>query len=303
VIYSAFIEGKLGIGVRIVVAIATVGRPSLLRQTVAQLEHQSRLPDKVLVSTVTPEDAGGVSSGLVDVEIILGEKGLCRQRNAALASVQDNADLIIFFDDDFVANDCYLEEVEKLFLQNSDLVGATGRIIADGINGPGYGFDEAIDLLRADRPMMDTPERETDTLYGCNMVIKSAAASGMMFDERLPLYGWLEDIDFTYRLGQRGRLCASERFAGVHMGSKGGRNSGVRLGYSQIANPVYLLRKRSAPPKLAYRLMARNLISNVVRSMRPEPWVDRPGRLRGNLKALSDLLRGRIDPRRVIAFD
>ena len=62
---------------------------------------------------------------------------------------------------------------------------------------------------------------------------------------------------FSYQLGQRGPICSlPDRLAGVHMGAKGGRTSGRRLGYSQIANPVYLLRKKTIPPKLALRLIA-----------------------------------------------
>lgn len=288
---------------QIVVVIATVGRPAVLQQTIDHLRSQSRPPDKILISSVSPQDVGTIPTGSLQVEAIYGEKGLCVQRNAALRALADRAELVVFFDDDFVPHEHYLREVEALFSVNPDIVGATGRIIADGINGPGYSFEEACSFIDADQPMMDAPERETHSLYGCNMTIRLAAATGMTFDENLPFYGWLEDIDFTYRLGKRGRLCASERFAGVHMGTKGGRNSGVRLGYSQIANPAYLLRKRSAPPGLAYGLMGRNLASNLIRSLRPEPWVDRRGRLRGNLTALLDLLRGRIDPQRITALD
>jgi hypothetical protein len=132
------------------------------------------------------------------------------------------------------------------------------------------------------------------------MTIRVAAAEDLRFDEALPLYGWLEDIDFTYRLGQRGRLTRSQRYAGVHMGVKGGRTSGRKLGYSQISNPAYLLAKKSVPPRLAWRLMRQNLLSNVVRSLRPEPHIDRRGRLMGNLAAIADVLRGRADPRRIL---
>jgi hypothetical protein len=39
---------------------------------------------------------------------------------------------------------------------------------------------------------------------------------------------------------------------------------------------------------------------NIVHSPRPEPYVDRRGRLRGNLLALADLVRKRIAPERVL---
>ena len=38
----------------------------------------------------------------------------------------------------------------------------------------------------------------------------------------------------------------------------------------------------------------------LLRSLAPEPWVDRRGRLRGNLIAIADLLRGRMHPLRVL---
>jgi len=59
-----------------------------------------------------------------------------RTRNKIL-SVVGNADIIIFFDDDFFADYDYLSNVEKLFLARPDVVAATGSLFADGALGPG----------------------------------------------------------------------------------------------------------------------------------------------------------------------
>jgi hypothetical protein len=85
----------------------------------------------------------------------------------------------------------------------------------------------------------------------------------------------------------------------VHLGTKGGRTSGKRVGYSQIANIVYLRRKGTMQPGLGEQLIRQNLVSNVIRSFRPEAHIDRRGRLLGNLIAIKDLITGRIDPRRI----
>jgi hypothetical protein len=37
-----------------------------------------------------------------------------------------------------------------------------------------------------------------------------------------------------------------------------------------------------------------------MRALRPEPWVDRRGRARGNWLAMFDLLRGRVVPERIL---
>jgi hypothetical protein len=89
---------------------------------------------------------------------------------------------------------------------------------------------------------------------------------------------------------------------GVHLGAKSGRTSGKRLGYSQVMNPVYLARKGTYPWKRALRSISRHLAINLVRSVRPEAWVDRRGRLLGNGLALIDLCRGRIVPERILRF-
>jgi hypothetical protein len=48
--------------------------------------------------------------------------------------------------------------------------------------------------------------------------------------------------------------------------------------------------------------MSRNIAANALKTLRPEPWVDRRGRLLGNLRAIADLVTGRLDPRKVLSF-
>ncbi len=286
---------------RLYVAIATIGRPETVSRVVQWLGRQTRPADGVVVSATKPGDVERLASLAPGVECVFSEPGLCRQRNRALQVLRERADIVIFLDDDFVPRPDYFEALEARFAREADLVGATGGLIADGIHGRGFGFDEAVDMVeRSMATPISLAERPIAALYGCNMAVRLSACEGLQFDERLPLYGWLEDIDFTHRLARRGKLVKSQAFSGVHMGVKGGRTSGRRLGYSQIVNPVYLLRKKSVPRSLALRLMRQNLLSNLVRSLRPEPHIDRAGRLKGNLIALGDVLRGRVDPERVM---
>ena len=50
----------------------------------------------------------------------------------------------------------------------------------------------------------------------------------------------------------------------------------------------------------ARKLISRNIAANLARSFYPEPWIDRHGRLKGNLLALMDLLRGTASPARIL---
>jgi hypothetical protein len=138
--------------------------------------------------------------------------------------------------------------------------------------------------------------------YGCNMAFRMAPllAHGIRVDESLPLYAWYEDIDVSRQLGRHGAILRLAGARGVHLGVKAGRVPGRRLGYSQVANPIYLARKGTFPWSHAIPSAARHCAMNLARSFWPEPHVDRRGRFVGNLIALLDLLRGRAHPERIL---
>ncbi|MCC5611742.1 glycosyltransferase [Nostoc sp. CHAB 5834] len=286
---------------RVFVIVATVGRADLLPKTIAQLSLQTRLPDGIVICATSTEDVGDLGQNTdLPIEIIFAEKGLPRQRNAGLRHIAGRADIVVFFDDDFVPAYNYLEALEEVFNLRPNLVGATGKLIADGIKSAGISFEQGVSLVNAHSAPDIIQERALKALYGCNLCVRLAAAENIWFDETLPLYGWQEDVDFSYQLGRNGILIYTNLLTGVHLGIKGGRTSGKRLGYSQIANPVYLLHKKTIPRRLAWRLMSRNLAANLARSLYPEPYVDRVGRLQGNAVALIDLCTGRLHPQRIL---
>jgi hypothetical protein len=288
---------------RLVVGIPTAGRADQVRSLIAHLKRQTRQPEAILVAACDPADVVGVGGD--GVKTIFSPRGLTKQRNAILRQCW-GADIMVFFDDDFLPQSSYLQEVEKVFQLHPKVVLVTGRVIADGIIGPGLGTEQALRLLEADDGGWSANQLLVEVYngYGCNMAVRVqiAADAGETFDEALPLYGWLEDVDFSRRMARHGRIVRSSRMRGVHLGTKSGRQSGVRLGYSQIANPVYLVRKKTLAPSRALWQMARNLAMNLIFSLRPEPYIDRRGRLQGNLIGLKDLMLRRSSPERASAI-
>jgi GT2 family glycosyltransferase len=292
----------------IVVGIATAGRREILARAVALLAEQTRLPDRLVICPIARKDVDDLSlkNFPKPTAVVCGPVGLPAQRNKILASVRD-ADVIVFFDDDYFPDVRYIENLEKIFLARQDVVGATGFLLADGAAGPGLSVEQGLELVRAAPSSLGSLNElmDWDSTYGCNMSfrLKPIVNHGISFDENLPLYGWQEDIDFSRRLHPYGQIVLSGMLRGVHLGIKLGRTSGVRFGYSQIANPIYLIRKGSMPRRYACNIMWRNVAANLVRSFYPEPWVDRRGRLKGNLMALVDMVRGRISPSRILQLD
>ncbi|RZI60637.1 MAG: glycosyltransferase [Pseudomonas sp.] len=285
---------------RAAVIIATRGRPSLVSQTVRfLLDTQTIAPALVIISCVDISDAGDlVRDGRV--RVITGRAGSSAQRNTALADLPEGIDVVAFFDDDFIADRDWLATALQTFSDESQVVGFTGRVVADGIKGPGISFDKAVAILEKASAFEGPAWEEPYSPYGCNMAFKRSAIGYVRFDERLVLYGWLEDRDFAGSLAKQGssRLIKCGQAYGVHMGVKSGRVSGDRFGYSQIINPVYMRGKGTMTAKQAAAQIMRNILSNLSRSLWPEPFIDRRGRLRGNLIGLSDLIRGRVQPER-----
>ena len=71
------------------------------------------------------------------------------QSNAIARSISwgGNYDLVVFFDDDFVAAKDFLEGAERLFKENPDIVAASGHLLADGYRTAGITFTEADQLV------------------------------------------------------------------------------------------------------------------------------------------------------------
>jgi GT2 family glycosyltransferase len=287
---------------RIAVGIATRGRAAILAETLAELARQRRAPDRILVCHVTPGDVGTMPETHPVIAFLTATAaGLPRQRNVIIDAIGDDADVVLFLDDDFLPAPDYLAVLEQVMQARPDCVVATGHVLADGAKGPGITVEEGRAILARDPgaadPLATVPHFNG---YGCNMAVRLAPirAHGLRFDEALPLYAWYEDIDLTRRLaaasgGGAGAILRLAGARGVHLGVKSARTPGLRLGYSQVANPIYLASKGSFPWSHAVPSALRHCAINALRSLAPEPEVDRWGRFRGNLLALWDLLRGR----------
>jgi GT2 family glycosyltransferase len=289
-------------GYSITIGIATRGRAAVLREMLAELRQQTRPADRVIICGGEAADVGGVAEQFPEVTVLLGNPGLTRQRNAIVEAALD-ADLLLFFDDDFLPAPSYIATVEDHMRRYPATMVATGRVLADGINGPGLSVAEGLRILGRGAPAGPGATQPMFSGYGCNMALRMAPLreQGLRFDERLQLYCWQEDVDLSRRLAAFGDIVRLDGARGVHLGVKGGRSSGVKLGYSQIANPLYLASKGSGyPVTVALTLIFRNTAKNLARALWSEAWVDRRGRLRGNVLALGDLLRGRMRPERVL---
>lgn len=287
------------------IIISTRGRPQIVKSLVDQLAEQTKPPEHIFVIASSAEDITELDPKQQNLTIRIGRTGSTFQRNDGLALAGARFSYVVFFDDDFVPSRFWLERMERIFQARSDIVGITGDMLADGTRTAGVPLDDAKAMVTA----LDAQPRSTGAIQerfaygsnvGCNMAYRYSAIQGITFDERLPLYAWHEDSDFRGQAERRGYFARCEELWGVHLGHKQGRGRGITLGYSQIANSIYLARKGTVPARFLFSIAGKNLIANAMRSFRPESYVDRRGRLRGNLVALGDLVRGRLAPDRIL---
>lgn len=294
------IEGRPSHPLRIAVGIASAGRPSILRDTVDYLAGLPDQAERLIVCVPTADDAAGLANR-PDVEVIVGSRGLTSQRNSIIQAAASDTDLLIFLDDDFIPAASFLSRMEAVFVTEPGVAIATGEVLADGILDGGLTMSKALQVLET---AGERAERVTDVYnaYGCNMAVRLSPVleHALTFDEQLPLYGWLEDVDFSRSIARYGRSVRVEGARGVHLGVKSGRQPGRRLGYSQVANPAYLIRKGTMSKRRAIVQIGRNILANIRGVLSDDRSIDRWGRLTGNFLALADLLIGHVSPSAIL---
>lgn len=288
---------------KVSVVVASLGRPQNLRALLESLGRQTLLPYRVVLSVESDADCPDFVGLKFPIEVVKGPRGMCHQRNRGLEPVLLDSGAIVFFDDDYVPSRHVISGIAEAFRTFADVGGISGVLLDDGINGPGIPETTAQAMVQtADADYRPAPPRILRTmegLYGCNMAYRTSGIGDNRFDERLPLYAWQEDVDFSARIV--GRTVQTDAFFGVHCGTKRGREkSGKRLGYSQVANNFYLVRKGTMSTRKAGMLALRNILANHAKIFRPEPWIDRRGRCAGNWMAIGDILRGKSEPERIL---
>jgi GT2 family glycosyltransferase len=293
---------------KLALVIASHRRPDILQKVIRRLISQTRIPDEIIISAVVPGDVPEIANTIGNVRTIFGSAGLTSQRNRGISCLVGTADLIAFIDDDFIVGDDYFLVMEKVFEQDESIVGMTGEVIADGAQSSGLTFEEGLQLAEQYRQRDTAPViREIGGLYaqGYNGIIafRTSKLGLLRFDERLALYGWLEDVDFCGALSRSGKIVRANVAWGVHLGSKRGKGSEVRLGYSQIVNPAYIVKKGNMSLINALRLATRNFVANLVKSVHPESYIDRRGRLWGNVIGISHLMTGRLTPEYILEIN
>ena len=217
------------------IVICSANRPQVLTDTIDSLLGGQSIPVReILVSVFNQEHVTERTKATSGVRVVVSERqGTSAQRNAALKEVQ--TPYTLFLDDDVELAPNFVESMERLMEEIEDAVAATGFVVADGAQGD-TGLDRSFAASVARNYVPEQDNRDCDQGYGCNLFVRTRIFDQVLFDENMPLYGWLEDLDFSTNCLRYGRIIKNVGTCLAHLGTPSGRISGVKFGYSQIVN-------------------------------------------------------------------
>ena len=264
--------------------VATRDRPDELIRMWRSLRSQSRVPDEVVIV-----DASARPSTLVGPQA--GPPALCyirtavasatRQRNIGLDAVRPEAGLVGFLDDDAVLEEGAVEEMLR-FWEGAD--GAVGGAAFNLVNHPPLDLASLKHTRLAEslgfyskRPgtvapsgfqtMIGFVERTTwtDWLPSGASVWRREVVRDYRFDEWFDGYSYLEDLDFSYRVGKSFKLAVVAGARYSHLQAPGGRGGGYAFGLREVLNRIHFVKKY---PELSlrkcYAALAMRLLMNIV---------------------------------------
>ncbi len=254
--------------------LCTYQRPESVTRFLESVSRQTRTVDEVVVIDASRDtqtsDAVAAWRGAPHVSYWRVEdplRGLTRQRNMSLELVA--YDLVAFFDDDVVLHPGCIAEMERAHRVAPDLAGL--GCFAETWMRPTllWRMRRALRVVphlepgRYTHTGMSVPWRfhapttevvDGDWLPGCAMMLKTEVACRVGFDEALTGYGQGEDLAFSLRLRQWGRIALAGAAMCQHLHAPPGRPNAFKLGHMEIWNRYRIWRQVYPQPRLTDHL-------------------------------------------------
>ncbi len=268
---------------KIAIVVPTIGRYEELRRMLHSLAQQSRLPDQVIIAgegdPATMSDLTRTFPQL-DVEFLpLPRPPICEARNAGVRAARPDVSLIGFMDDDIVLEPGALEAILAFWATApSDVGGAALNMLnADPPFAPwlkslsitswlGLYNTEKGAVLRSGIHTLLGHQHKTifvKWLPGAAAVYAKKVIEEYPSDEWFRGYGYLEDLDLSYRIGKKYKLAvvADARF--YHYPSQVGRENPYLFGKKEVINRLYFVSKNRELSRLSccVAIMVRVFIS------------------------------------------
>jgi glycosyltransferase involved in cell wall biosynthesis len=267
---------------RLAFVVATKDRPGELRRLWQSLCGQSRVPDEVVIVDSSARPSPPVDPGAAPVKLrylTTPVPSATRQRNIGLNAVSAEADLVGFLDDDAVLEADAVAEIVRFFAAAAADVGGAAFNLANhppldlpflkrtslaaslGLYERRGGAVTASGFQTMIGPVEMTAW--TDWLPSGASVWRREVVRRFRFDEWFDGYSYLEDLDFSYRVGRAYKLAVVAPARYRHLPAEGGRGSGFVFGAREVLNRIHFVKKypEFSPSKCYAALAVRLLMS------------------------------------------
>ena len=193
------------------------------------------------------------------LQIPATKSGLPSQRNQGLEIASKISEYVMFLDDDVILEIDFCENILKTFKLENRIAGVGGIISNYKISFMDYlllrmflmrgkedgrflpsGYVTVPILSKLNTPI------ETDFLPGGLCCYKLEAIKGMRFDteyEQITGHAYCEDLDFSYRVSQKGKLIITPYARAMHNESPVARPDEYKQGIAQVVNRARLVKK------------------------------------------------------------
>jgi len=243
---------------KLAIIIPTYNRHEILRRLLSNLNRVGPCVDELIIVDASKEDL------FLKENIEFSKKykyfksdipSLTYQRNLGLENISKDINLICFLDDDVeILTDSF--KIMFNFWENvSEYIGGAAFNIIEGEKARRFWMFKQMFLMGDNQPgnvlisgyqtMMNNIRENiyTKWLPGGVTVWRKKIFNEFKYDESLKGYGFIEDLDFSYRVGKKYRLICIADARVKHEPHQMGKLNAKIFGYYQIINRFYFVTK------------------------------------------------------------
>lgn len=247
---------------KIAFVVATKDRPEELHHMLRSLDRQTHRPDQIVIIDGGTLSVKAVLKDFPELNLIYKTffpPSAAKQRNFGLREVSPDITLVGFLDDDVELD---VNAIEKLLLFWEDAPHRVAGVAMNMGNHPDLlasslkylPFTEWLGLYSQTKG--DVLPSGFQTMIGKvkkniyvnwlptgAVVWRKKIFEDYQFDEWFRDYSYLEDLDFSYRVGKKFRFMVLEEAKYYHFPAGDGRGNDFRFGFKEVDNRLYLVKK------------------------------------------------------------
>jgi len=248
---------------KLALIIPTLNRITELWRLLRSLANQSRLPEEIIIIGEERKEVEEVAKKFPQLKIkiiSLPQESISKKRNIGIKTVSAEITLIGFLDDDVILTPKTLERMLAFWEKASSDVGGVGF---NFLNPPPLDFSWLKSLPFAFWLGLYSREKGAVLPSGIQTQIGSVSETTYVrwlpavavypkkifeengFDEWFKDFSYLEDLDFSYRVGKKYKLIVIGEAGFYHYPSPQGRVDPYLFGKKEVINRLYFVKKYS----------------------------------------------------------